>query len=206
LAASNLVAVADQRATGFFNFRPAIAIAIAEACMKIFNFVTFALWEVARIATALLISAGAFLLIAFLFEATRGWVLQWVGKLVGLAVWQLFAMILAEIVLKGSMTWIQKVAANTGMGLPELIDELWKIVIWFGLNAIVMLGLPYYAAIGSSAAAGIGVAAAVGGALATTAATFGAGVALGAARFGAIAGRAAGRAALAAARPGGGRY
>lgn len=195
-AAANLVAVADQQATGLFNFRPQIAITIAEACMKAFLFISFALWLVSRIATALLIAAGPFLLIAFLFDATRGWVLQWVGKLVGLAVWQLCAAILAEIVLRGSMTWVQRVAGATGVGLPEMVDELWKVVIWFGLNAIVMLGLPYYAAIGSSAAAGLGVAATAGWAVAGTAASLGASAAMGAARLGAAAGRAAGRAAV----------
>ena len=139
-------------------------------------------------------------MVAFLFDATRSWVLQWVGKLVGLAVWQLCAAILAEIVLRGSMTWVQKVAAAPGAGLPEMVDELWKVVIWFGLNAIVMLGLPYYAAIGSSAAAGIGVASATGWAVAGTAASLGASAAMGAARLGAAAGRAAGRAAANAVR------
>ena len=115
-AAANLVAVADQQATGLFNFRPQIAITLAEACMKAFLFVSFALWLVSRIATALLIAAGPFLLVAFLFDATRSWVLQWVGKLVGLAVWQLCAAILAEIVLRGSMTWVQRVAAAPGSG------------------------------------------------------------------------------------------
>lgn len=194
-AASNLVAVADRQATGLFNLRPQIAITVAEACMKAFLFITFALWLVSRIATALLIAAGPFLLIAFLFDATRSWVLQWIGKLVGLAVWQLCAAILAEMVLRGSMSWVQRVAAAPGAGLPEMLDELWKVAIWFGLNAIVMLGLPYYAAIGSSAAAGIGVASVAGWALAGQAATLGASAAMGAARFGAAAGRAAGRAA-----------
>lgn len=199
-ASSNLVALADQQATGLFNFRPQIAITLAEACMKAFLFVTFALWLVSRIAIALLISAGPFLLIAFLFDSTRSWVLQWIGKLVGLSIWQLCAAILAEIVLRGSMTWVQKVAAAPGTAIPEMVDELWKVVIWFGLNAIVMLGLPYYAAIGSSAAAGLGVASTVGLAIGGTAASLGASAAMGAARLGSAAGRAAGRAAAHAIR------
>nr|WP_302479809.1 type IV secretion system protein [Roseicella sp. DB1501] len=174
MAASNLIARADGQAAGLLNLRPQIAISFAQAAIKVFLLVSFALWLVSRVATALLIAVGPFLLIAWLFDATRGWVLQWIGKLIGLAVWQLCAAILAEMVLRGSMYWVQRVAAFPGAGLAEMLDGLWKVAIWFGINMLVMLGLPYYAAIGSSSAAGAGVAVATGGALVGGAASMGA--------------------------------
>lgn len=173
-AAAHMVARADGQATGIFNFRAQIGISFAEFAMRFFLFVSFALWLVARVASALLICAGPFLLIAWLFDATRGWVLQWIGKLVGLAVWQLCAGILTEMVLRGSIFWVQRVAAVPGIGLAEVLDGLWKIAIWFGINMLVMLGLPYYAAIGSASAAGMGVAGAMGSAAIGGAAAMGA--------------------------------
>ena len=114
----------------------------------------FALWLVARVATALLISVGPFLLIAAIFDTTRGWVMSWIGKLVSLAVWSLCSTALAEMMLSGTLVWVRRTAANAA-GLSERVDGLWKLCVWILIDFAVMLALPYFASVGSGAAAGV---------------------------------------------------
>ena len=162
-AASHVVAAADAQATGLWNFRPAFAIAMADGAMKIFIGICFALSLVARQATALLISAGPFLLVAAIFDVSRPWVIGWFGRLIALAAWTLFVTALSEMTLAGSLLFIQRTAAFAG-GLSERVDGLWKLTIWMLINCAVMLGLPYYAAFGSGGGGGVqaGAGAAVG--------------------------------------------
>jgi type IV secretion system protein VirB6 len=155
-AASHVVAAADAPATGLWNIRPQFGIALAHGLMLITIGLCFALWLVARVATALLISVGPFLLIAAIFDATRGWVIGWVGKLVSLAVWSLCSTALAEMMLAGTLMWVQRTAAYAA-GLSERVDGLWKLCVWILIDFAVMLALPYFASVGSGASSGVHV-------------------------------------------------
>jgi type IV secretory pathway VirB6-like protein len=155
-----VISAADQQVTGWgpSAWRASFSLAFAEGCGKLFLVWCFALTILARIATALLICAGPFLLIAALFETTRHWVMSWVGKLVGLAIWVLFANILSELVLQGTMQYAGTVAANNAAGIFGALDGCWRLALWLFLCALTMTTLPYYSSIASGAAAGIGVA------------------------------------------------
>lgn len=152
-AAANVVAAADARIS-FSNVRAQFGVAFAQGLMNLFIGLCFALWLVSRVATALLVAVGPFLLIAFLFDLTRAWGMGWLAKLVTLSVWTVCAMALTEMMLAGSMMWVQQAAANAA-GLSERLDGLWKLVIWFLINLGVMAGLPYYASVHSGAAGGV---------------------------------------------------
>jgi type IV secretion system protein VirB6 len=153
-AASHVVAAADAQASGIWNVRAQFGIALAHGLMLATIGLCFALWLVARVATALLISVGPFLLIAAVFDATRGWVMSWVGKLVSLAVWSLCSTALAEMMLAGTLMWIRRTASNAA-GLSERVDGLWKLCVWILIDFAVMLALPYFASVGSGAAVGV---------------------------------------------------
>lgn len=153
-AASHVVAAADAQASGIWNVRAQFGIALAHGVMLVTIGLCFALWLVARVATALLISVGPFLLIAAIFDATRGWVMSWIGKLVSLAVWSLCSTALAEMMLSGTLVWVRRTAANAA-GLSERVDGLWKLCVWILIDFAVMLALPYFASVGSGAAAGV---------------------------------------------------
>jgi type IV secretion system protein VirB6 len=176
-AASHVVAAADAQAGGLWNFRAQFGIALAHGLMLITIGLCFALWLVARVATALLIAVGPFLLIAAIFDATRGWVIGWASKLVTLAVWSLCSTALAEMMLAGTLMWVQRTAANAA-GLSERVDGLWKLCVWILIDFGVMMALPYFAAVNSGAAAGVhvgasgaaGIAGAVAGRLGSAAA------------------------------------
>ena len=153
-AATHVVALADAQASGILNFRAQFGIAFAHGLMMVFIGCCYALWLISRVATALLIMTGPFLLASFIFDATRGWGMGWLSKLVTLAVWTACVMALAEMMLAGSMMWVRQAAANAA-GLSERLDGLWKLVVWFFINLAVMAGLPYYASVHSGAAGGV---------------------------------------------------
>jgi type IV secretion system protein VirB6 len=156
---ADIIAAADQQVTGWgpSAWRAAFSLAFAEFCMKVFLVTCFAMTVLARISTGLLIAAGPFLLIAFLFDTTRGWVMSWVGKLVGIAVWTLLANLLSEMVLGGTLQWATTVAANHAAGMFGAVDGCWRIALWLFLCAIVLATLPSLTAIGAGAATGVAV-------------------------------------------------
>lgn len=155
-AASHVVAAADAQAGGIWNLRAQIGIALAHGLILVAIGLCFALWLLARVATALLIAIGPFLLIAAIFDATRGWVIGWASKLVTLAVWSLCSTALAEMMLAGTLMWVRRTAANAA-GLSQSVDGLWKLCVWILIDFGVMVALPYFAAVGSGAAGGVHV-------------------------------------------------
>ncbi|TPG52471.1 hypothetical protein EAH89_18065 [Roseomonas nepalensis] len=170
-ATANVVAQAQRRLSMPWHMGEATSISIARALMSVFTGFCFVLWLVARIATALLLAAGPFLMIAAIFDWSRHLVQAWFGKLVSLAIWSLMSTILTEVVLAGTILWVQQTAASAGAGIEEAVNGLFRIVAWDFVNCCVMLGLPFYSAIGGSAGAGTTVAAGMlsaGGRLAAT--------------------------------------
>lgn len=156
-AASHAVALVDSRLS-FYSMRASFSVAVADAAMQVANAISYASWYFCRIATAVMICAGPFILIAFLFDATRGWVMGWLGKLVGLAIATLTTAIITEIMLGGSLFWARRTAANANAGLFEATDALWKLALWFIVMALVMVATPILSFVGGSAAGMSGVA------------------------------------------------
>jgi type IV secretion system protein VirB6 len=189
-AASTAISRVDRQITSIFEIRAQVSIALAQAAINAFIGICFCLWLISRIALALLIGVGPFLLVAAIFDISRHFLMEWFGKLVSLSVWSLCAMVLTEIVLQGSILWIQR-TATADVGIAEAVDGLWKIAVWMLVCAVVMIGLPYYASIGSPASAGVNSGIGVG----IAAARMGGGAAMSAAAGAAKMGRAAGTAA-----------
>lgn len=189
-AASTAISQVDRRVTGLFEIRAQVSVALAQAAIQLFIGLCFVLWLVARVALALLIGIGPFVMIAALFDISRHYVTGWFGKLVSISAWSLCAMVLTEIVLQGSLMWIQRTAA-ANVGVAEAVDGLWKIAVWLLICVVVMIGLPHYANIGGGASAGINA----GIGMANAAARLGGGAAISAASTAARMGRAAGTAA-----------
>lgn len=131
------------------NFR----VSIIQTVCELFLTFSFALWVIARVATALLICAGAFLIILYLFQSTRHIVLGWVNKLVGLAVWSLCSAILTEIILSGSLFWVRRATATVSAGgVTEGVNSMGQLAAWYFVCAVLMLGMPILASVASSSA------------------------------------------------------
>jgi type IV secretion system protein VirB6 len=161
VAVSTTIATADKKITGWGPeaIRASFSLSFAEMAAK--ALLTFMFWLscLARISTALLVCVGPFILIAFLFDTTRGWVISWIGKLVGISIWTLLSDILSEFFVIRSMEWAQTVAANNAAGMFEATDAAWQMALLLLLCCGVLAALPLLAAItGGTATGAVGAA------------------------------------------------
>lgn len=160
-AVSETIAVAEKKITGWgpSAWRASFSLTFAEGAAKFFLAAMFWLSNLARISTALLVCAGPFILIAFLFDATRGWVIGWAAKLVGIAVWTLLSDILSEFFVIRSLEWAQEVARNNANGIFAAVDAAWQVALLLLLCVGVMASLPLLAAfVGGAGAGAVGAA------------------------------------------------
>lgn len=130
-----------------------IAYAIAGLTIMALFFI-FALWLLTRLMLALIILLGPFLIMLFLFRATRRFVEQWIGMLIGAVALQLAASIVLRIlllVITDQMRVMQRVAQSGG-DVPILISNQAVVLGVCAFAAFIMFVLPSLVAIGSGAA------------------------------------------------------
>lgn len=139
--------------------------------------VCFGMWYIARGFMAIIICIGPWLIILYLWDATRGWVNEWIGKLVGFVVLQLAASILLRIVLSILNGRLKAMNDNPGLSIDEMIANAAGLTGIFWIMALIMFVLPSFVAIGSGAGAGVAMASGIvgsfGGSVAGAAATVG---------------------------------
>ena len=153
-----------------------------------------AIWMLGQSLLAIILCFGPLLLGFELFDRTRGWVDQWIGKLVGMTCFGIGTSILLGIQMTGLRNMLRSVSDNLPTGGPEAVSVLMHVACNIVLDLFTMAALPAICAIGS------GVAASLAAPSAMTALRGGAAIASGARSLGAEAtrglpGRGAGRAA-----------
>jgi type IV secretory pathway VirB6-like protein len=128
--------------------------------------VCFGLWYLSRVLMAVVICLGPFLIIAYLFQATRGYVEQWIGKLVALSVLQLSASIVLRILLVILSSRLMDLEHAKGPSVDEMLANAGSVTGTFWFCAGLMLVLPSALAIGSGVGAGVAIAGGIfGGAI-----------------------------------------
>jgi TrbL/VirB6 plasmid conjugal transfer protein len=115
----------------------------------------FIVWYLARVFMALVICLGTFMLVLALFQQTRGYVEQWIGKLVGLTMLQLTSSILLRIVLVIMNDRLLIMKNDTTMSVDLLITAFAGVCGVFWMGALLMIALPSVIAIGSGVGAGV---------------------------------------------------
>ncbi len=158
-AADNIVADAMAKnslfsANGIGN---SVAAWAADGGIQGINAVMFGVWLLGRVLLAIVLCFGPWLLVFELFDRTRGFVDQWIGKIVGLSVFGLASAVLLQIVLRGELDMLTQVH-NSGGNIDQIIAQLVHVVALLATDALAMLALPAICAIGSAAAAGHAVA------------------------------------------------
>lgn len=157
-AADYLVADAQAKNTGSIFSVSAIgnsvALWLADIGMNIATAIMFGVWLLGRKLLAIVLCFGPWLLLFELFDRTRGFTEQWIGKIVGLLVFQLASAALLQIMLKGQSQVLQAIKASPGISLDAMIGKLMHLVGYMATDALTMIALPAICAIGSGAAAG----------------------------------------------------
>lgn len=151
------------QATGFTMMGERVVAWALAGLMLVALGVIFLVWIIARVFMAVVICMGVFIILLFLFKATRGFVEQWIGKLVGLIVLQLTSSILLRIVLVIITDRMRAMGATPSGDVDAMIGQLASIAAVYWIGAALMIVLPTFIAIGSGVSAGSVIA---GGALA----------------------------------------
>lgn len=172
MATDNLFASAMKQNTGWSvsGIGNAIALWVADGAADLMIAIMFGIWLLGRKLLAIVLCFGPWLLVLELFDMTRGFTSQWIGKIVGLLVFQLASATLMVIMLKGESTILQAIKASPGADIDQTIGTLMHLIAFLATDALTMIALPTICAIGSGVAAGHAVASgAIGGFLARSA-------------------------------------
>lgn len=191
------------QAAGWTNVGERAVVWVLLMLMMLALWICFIVWYISRVFMALFICVGAFLLVLALFRSTRGYVQQWVGKLVGLTMLQLSSSILLRLVLAVLWDRMATIQNDPKLGIDELLNNVAGVTGVFWMGALLMIALPSAIAIGSSVGAGAAVTTGLLGGVAGRAAGAASGAAGGAGRATAGAARGAARAVGRAVRRGG---
>lgn len=162
-AALNATSIVLGQATGF-TMMPERGVAwLLAGAMLLALGVIFLVWIIARVFMAIVICMGVFIVLLFLFSATRGFVEQWIGKLVGLVVLQLTTSILLRLILVIINDKMRTMGAAPTGNVDAMLAQLASMAGIFWMGAALMIVLPSFVAIGSGVSAGAVVAAGMAG-------------------------------------------
>ena len=114
-----------------------------------------AIWLLGQSLLAIILCFGPLLLGFELFERTRGWVDQWIGKLVGMTCFGIGTSILLGIQMTGLRNMLRAVNRNLPKSGPEAVSALLRVGCNVLLDAFAMASLPLICAIGSGVAASL---------------------------------------------------
>ena len=111
-----------------------------------------AIWLLGQSLLAIILCFGPLLLGFELFERTRGWVDQWIGKLVGMTCFGIGTSILLGIQMTGLRNMLRSVNDNLPVSGPEAVSVLMRVGCNVLLDLCTMVALPAICAIGSGVA------------------------------------------------------
>ena len=125
-----------------------IELAILEIAVAIPIGVMFLIFEVAKIMLDVVVSIGPFLLLGYLFSATKGIADRFIGKLISLAILILLVDIVLSIIINGYTTYIADTMAIVTTNTNRAVDMavIIQMFIFFAIGALVATFLPGLAA------------------------------------------------------------
>lgn len=125
-----------------------IEIQIILAIFFIALAIIFAVYLIATTMTGLLVAIGPFLLIGYLFEATKGIPERWLGKLIGLAILLLLITALLSLFTNGMIDFLNDKIDATFATAPWQTDLiiLGEVAAYTAITAFITIMLPGIAA------------------------------------------------------------
>jgi len=113
------------------------------------------IWMLGQSLLAIILCFGPLLLGFELFDRTRGWVDQWIGKLVGMTCFGIGTSILLSIQMTGLRNMLRAASDNLPTGGPEAVAVLMRVACNIVLDLFTMVSLPAICAYGSGVAAAL---------------------------------------------------
>lgn len=165
-----------QQATGLENLGYRIEAAFYTSAAGFLLMIGFWIYEFSRMVMGLIVATLPFVLVLYLFEATRGIPLRVLHKGVGVLILQLLLSIMLQLMLQGDSYILQK-AYEAGAGdLDAQIGTLEDLTVFFAFGIGMVIFIPSMASyFGGGIALSVGSSVFAGAARVLTAARAGAG-------------------------------
>jgi len=105
--------------------------------------VTFLIFEVAKIMMDVVVCIGPFVLVGYLFDATKGVADRWIGKLIGLTILTLLIDIVLSIILDGDRSYYNvSMTSLTIATVAETVTICIQFVVFLSLGCLITGFLP----------------------------------------------------------------
>lgn len=134
---------AASKNLNFYNVLYSVELGILQDLVVFPIGITFLIFETAKILMDVIVCIGPFLLVGYLFQATRGIADRWVGKLIGLAILMLLVDIVLSVILQGDAAYFNK--SMTSLTAATVIDTITiaiQFVIFLTLGCLITCFLP----------------------------------------------------------------
>jgi type IV secretion system protein VirB6 len=137
-----------DKTLNFFNVLYSVQLGILQIILIIPIAIVFLIFEVARIMTDVVVCIGPFVLVGYLFTATKGVADRFIGKLISLTLLTLLIDIVLSIIVQGYTTYIAEtlavVTTNTDKAVDIAVCD--QMVVFFFIGSLVTCFLPGLAA------------------------------------------------------------
>lgn len=134
------------QASGFSGIAVRIEVVILAAGCGFFICIGAIVWELTTGFLNLVVCLGPFVLVAYLFKATRGITERWIGKIVGLLLLYLLIVILEQIVMGAESFFVKWAQSNPGAGVDAQVGTLTEMLVFFAMSAAMLIFVPFIAA------------------------------------------------------------
>ena len=144
-----LTVISDvDKTLNFFNVLYSVQLGLLQIILIIPIAIVFLIFEVARIMTDVVVCIGPFVLVGYLFSATKGVADRFIGKLISLTLLTLLIDIVLSIIIQGYTTYIAETLAvvTTNMDKAADIAICDQMVVFFFIGCLVTCFLPGLAA------------------------------------------------------------
>jgi type IV secretion system protein VirB6 len=134
---------AASKNLNFYNVLYSVELGILQDLVVFPIGITFLIFETAKILMDVIVSIGPFLLIGYLFQATRGVADRWIGKLIGLAILMLLVDVVLSIIIQGDQAYFNNsISSVTVATVADTITIGIQFVIFLTLGCLITCFLP----------------------------------------------------------------
>jgi len=132
-----------EKNMNFYNVLYSVELGAMRDLVVVPIAVTFLIFEFAKIMMDVVVCIGPFVLIGYLFEATKGVADRWIGKLIGLTILTLLIDIVLSIILDGDRSYYNvSMTSLTVATVAETVTICIQFVVFLSLGCLITGFLP----------------------------------------------------------------
>lgn len=140
---ANVLILAAHKNLNFYNVLYSVELAMVQDFIAVPIFITFLIYETAKIMMDIIVCVGPFVLAGYLFDATRGVADRWIGKLIGLSILTLLVDVVLSIIIDGDQAYFNvSMTSLTGATITDTITIVIQFLTFLTLGSLISLFLP----------------------------------------------------------------